>query len=522
MNVAQLLAKQAAIAGERAAIIDYPRGRQRVRSFRELAADSLGIAAQLAAAGLCPGDSVLVLVPMSAELYAVLNALFRLGLVAQFLDPAAGRHHIDACCALKAPRAFIGSAAAHGLRCLASGLRRIPLKFTTSGWVPGARRLHWNVPPQREPALVPCTAATPALLRFTSGSTGQPKAAVRTHGFLREQQRVIEQSLVLSPGDVDLSTLPIFVLANLASGVTSVIPHANLRAPGRIDAAPVVAQFKAHQPNRVSASPALLLRLAEHCARTGETLGSLKWVFTGGAPVFPQVMDRLQEMAPRAEIIAVYGSTEAEPIAKLNRREITSADRMAMLGGSGLLAGRPDPAIDLRILHPETRSSDSGTTACAFAAPRLPMAAIGEVIVSGPHVQPGYLNGMGDHETKLKIDGVTWHKTGDAGYLDLHGRLWLLGRCQARIEDAVGTLYPFQVECAALQHPAVRRAALLAHRRQRWLIVELQKGAKKPGLSAELSWAHLDHIEFVREIPVDPRHNAKIDYPSLHKMLRHL
>src|SRR4029077_2703793 len=105
-----------------------------------------------------------------------------------------------------------------------------------------------NAPSLERRPIEACAADTPALIRFTSGSTGQPKGAVRTHGFLLEQQRVIEKSLRLVAGDVDLATLPMFVLANLASGVTSIIPPADLRAPGAIDPMPVVRQIREFGP----------------------------------------------------------------------------------------------------------------------------------------------------------------------------------------------------------------------------------------------------------------------------------
>src|SRR5205807_4714256 len=133
----------------------------------------------------------------------------------------------------------------HLLRLWAPALRRIPVKFSVGRLpVPGARP--WSnyrgVP--RHDDILPAEADTPALLTFTSGSTGQPKAAVRTHGFLLAQHRALERSLRLQPGEIDLTTLPIFLLANLASGVTSVVPNADLRYPGSIDPSRVVAQIR--------------------------------------------------------------------------------------------------------------------------------------------------------------------------------------------------------------------------------------------------------------------------------------
>src|SRR5207302_1048715 len=112
MNIAGILTEQAAIRPEAAAIIDGRGGRSRITSFRQMERASGSAAALLSGAGLRAGDHVLVLQPMSAELYIALIAIFRLGLVAMFFDPSAGRDHITACCEMTPPRAFIGSAKA--------------------------------------------------------------------------------------------------------------------------------------------------------------------------------------------------------------------------------------------------------------------------------------------------------------------------------------------------------------------------------------------------------------------------
>jgi acyl-CoA synthetase (AMP-forming)/AMP-acid ligase II len=62
----------------------------------------------------------------------------------------------------------------------------------------------------------------------------------------------------------------------------------------------------------------------------------------------------------------------------------------------------------------------------------------GEVVLTGDHVLKGYLHGKCDRETKFEVDGERWHRTGDAGYFDKEGRLWLVGRCNVRIEDDKG------------------------------------------------------------------------------------
>src|SRR6185369_7931859 len=80
-------------------------------------------------------------------------------------------------------------------------------------------------------------------------------------------------------------------------------------------------------------------------------LASLRKMHTGGAPVFPGLLAQLRKGAPEASIEAIYGSTEAEPIAHIEEREISAEDRAAMLAGRGLLAGAPVPEIQLCILR---------------------------------------------------------------------------------------------------------------------------------------------------------------------------
>jgi acyl-CoA synthetase (AMP-forming)/AMP-acid ligase II len=213
-------------------------------------------------------------------------------------------------------------------------------------------------------------------------------------------------------------------------------------------------------------------------------------IFTGGGPVFPNLLRALRAAAPRASIHAVYGSTEAEPIAHVEFDEIANADWEAMAGGGGLLAGRPiaEAVLDIRD---------------------------GEIEVSGPHVNRGYLDPAQDASTKETRDGRLWHRTGDAGRLDAQGRLWLLGRAEA----AADGLYPFAVETAALSWPGVRQAALLAAAGRPCLVVA-GAGLVRDDLTRRAARLGVPEVVELRAIPLDRRHNSKVDYARLRTQLR--
>lgn len=518
MNIAAVLAETAVQHPTTPAIIDVCGGRDRTLTFREVDEAATCVAARLLARGIGPRDGILVLHRMSLELYVFLMAAFRIGAVIVLFDISAGREHIARWCELFPIRAIFGSPQAHLLRLAMPPLRRIPLALCPSRF-PGTAHvpIFDNSGPRAEIADLPESA--PALVTFTSGSTGDPKGAARSHGFLLAQHRAIASAIDLRSGAVDLTTLPIFVLANLASGVTSVLPDADLRRPGAIDAAPVLAQIERHSIQTIGASPALIARLVEECARTSRRIACVRRVFMGGAPVFPRDLRETRKVFSNAELTAVYGSTEAEPMAEIALSAISPGDFRAMERGDGLLVGPLVSSLSLRILRDRWGQPISPLSDAEFRALCLPSGEVGEIVVSGAHVLPGYLNGVGDSETKFEVDGTRWHRTGDLGRLDSQGRLWLLGRASAKIEDDRGVLFPFAAECAAQQIPGVRRAAALRLGERRILAVEMAPPATAAGILDALADARLDEVRVLRSIPMDKRHNAKVDYVALRRML---
>jgi acyl-CoA synthetase (AMP-forming)/AMP-acid ligase II len=368
-NVALLLAESIRRVPERVAIFDARRGRDAARTFAALEAQTERVAGRLRAAGLDKGSHVLVLVPMSIDLYAVLGAILRIGAVAVVVNPRAGRAYVEACCRMRRPDAVVATPIGFVWGMTVAGIRAIPKRFGTVAFSAGlgnrfaetfsrqdarAARMSERDPESSGPdaaAHAFVAADDPALLTFTSGSTGRPKALLRTHGTMRAQLGALLESLPLNEDDVDVATMPVVLLANLAAGRTSLIPAVRLARPGAVDAGRLLRDIATYRATTIVASPALLERLVERLERCGGTLPQMRAVYSGGAPVMPRLMQRLTTCLPAARVVAVYGSTEAEPIAHLALDDISTADVAAMRAGAGLLAGLPAAAADVRVIR---------------------------------------------------------------------------------------------------------------------------------------------------------------------------
>ncbi len=513
MNVVDAFKAQVDAAPGRPAIIEA----SKEINYQDLLRDASKGAAYLKELGVSAGDNVLVFVPMSIDLYTILISLWKIGAQAVFIDPSAGAQHINQCCQIVDLKCFIGIPKAQLLRWWHKPLRRIPIAVST-GFSLFVHK--WSQIKNKElfEAIHPSADEDVALITFTSGSTGRPKAAARTHQFLMAQLHVLQETLSLRAGDSDLATLPIFTLINLASGLTTILPDADLRSPGRINPDPVLEQIQRFKPNSAIASPAFF-----ECLLRGEkatALANVQKLFTGGAPVFPSLLERLSAKMPESKVVAVYGSTEAEPIAEIAYTDIADADKEAMASGNGLLTGPAVDAIACRIIRDHWGTPLGALTQEEFHSLDCAKEEIGEIVVCGDHVLKGYVDGYGDEENKFKVDGVVWHRTGDLGKWDEQDRLWLLGRCTAKIEDEFGICCPFAIETAAQQSAHVQRAALCQIDGKRHLVIESQdsKSTIEKHLASLIEANHI-HSIYLMNIPVDKRHNAKVDYTMLKQQL---
>ena len=468
----EVFAEAAARAPARPALVT----RAQTLSYRALHTRTDALARHLHGRGITAGDRLLVALPIGVDLFATLGALWRLGAVAVFPEPALGLRGLRHAIRTTRPRGLLASGAYRALRLLPGLLGRPCIDPSR----PGRGRAVSELPAPPDPDQA-------ALISFTSGSTGVPKGICRTHRFMMAQLDALRP--ILDSGEVerDLVAFPVFTLMCLAQGRTAVLPDWSPRQTDRVTPDALQAWIRDSTATRALLPPALV----EVLARTRDT-GMLHTVFTGGGPVKPALVDALHEAHPHLRIVSVYGSTEAEPIAVLDWADVTDIDRARMEAGGGLLAGPPVGGVDV------TLADD-------------------EILVAGPHVTTGYLDPAQDAQTKVRDGARIFHRTGDGGFFDPQGRLWLLGRHGGLIRTENGLRGPFSIEMRAEADPAIRRAALAPLDGETVLALELS-GTERP--AADAAALDVDRVVILDAIPMDQRHHSKVDMRALEARVR--
>ena len=498
--------------------------------------------------GLSPGERAIVMIPMSIDLYVAMLSLLGMGAVAVFVDPWIGRRQIAAFAAFSEPRAWIGIGKSQLLRLLDRRLRAIPIAVTT-GWRLGP----WPAPigltdleevgeglvPSRAGAspaptkdfvldLHPVTPADPALITFTSGSSGEPKGANRTHGFLLAQRAALAAEFPAEEGEVDMPMFPVFALNNLAAGVPSVVPAMDFRRVDRVDGARVLTQMRRHGVTTCTASPPFFDRLAAAVESKPGDRPPLRRLLTGGAPVSDAQLRAWRRAFPETEILVAYGSTEAEPVAHLTAEERFAATNPDRPRAPGYCAGRPIDRIRAKVVRVHDGPIELGEG--GWKDWELPAGEIGELAVSGDHVCRDYYRNPGAvRENKIQDGDAVWHRMGDTGSLDPEGRFWLAGRVHSTIRRAGTLVHPQLVEQAACgEDPRLGKVAAVGLPdpdlgERVVLVVETEEPGINDEIARRIAAAGLavDEILLTTDpLPVDPRHNSKIDYGKLRERLK--
>lgn len=482
-----------------------------VISFKKLRAEVLETARYFSYQGIQKGDRVLVFVPMSIDLYRIVLALFELGATAVFLDEWVNVKRMEMCCKIASCHAFVGIFKARVLALFSGELRKIPIHLSPKlGYVPSAFQYSKTATQRQDTALI----------TFTTGSTGIPKAAKRTHGFLHKQFEALQRKINPSPEDIDMPILPIVLLINLGTGSTSVIAPFKASKPSSIKPAKIVDQMKMHKVSRLTSSPFVVKSIAQYITHQKINSPNLQKIFTGGAPVFATEASLYQKAFPKTSIEIVFGSTEAEPISAIDAQELVQRSAKNDSVNKGLCVGRPDVSAAVRIIQiidePIACSNESKLDQLTLSDDQ-----IGEIIVSGEHVLTEYL----DNEEALKrnkifIQGVCWHRTGDSGYLNQEGLLFLTGRCTQLITKGQKIFSPFVYEELFQSWPQVNIGTVMELKGEVVAIIELvNQSFQKEVKAMVLQLQGIERALFIKKIPRDPRHHSKIEYSRLRARL---
>ena len=442
------------------------------------------------------GDKIVVFIPIGVEFYLILTAIFKMGIQAVFIDPYAGIEHINKCCEMISPDGIIGSRKTLLKGFFLKGIRKIGKKINYIKVMKYSEKFLINEKIEEN---------TPALISFTSGSTGFPKIIMRTHKFLLGQHNVLEKNIKFEKETSVYSSFPIFLFSHIATGTTTFIPDLNWKKPAESNFKNIVQQIMENNIQNVILPPVIFENIVKFCKDEKITLENVQKVYTGGAPVFYSLMKKIKEVFTNAKIIALYGASEAEPISVLNFEDITEEDIENMKNGKGLLAGKIVNEIEL-IIEKLDNVKDSSELK-------------GEILVKGENVVNGYLN-------VEKNPDENWHRTGDMGYINKKGQLMLLGRVKGLIQIEENIYYPFTIETAFSFCKNLKKSVLTSKDDKLYLFAE-----RNPEFKGDLS--EDNEIKELKEkfgifkiieteIPMDKRHNSKTDYKKLEEIIEKL
>jgi acyl-CoA synthetase (AMP-forming)/AMP-acid ligase II len=399
-------------------------------ALQALAADTR---AALNGAGIGRGDRVGIVLPNGPEM-ATCFAVVAATCTAAPLNPAYKADEFEFYLSDLKPRALILAEGDQGpARAVADrlGIPVIVLHPDADGPAGGFRLDTSALPatPAAHPG--PAEADDIALVLHTSGTTARPKIVPLTNRNLAASARHIGDSLALTAGDVCLNVMPLFHIHGLVAAVLS-----SLRAGASVSCTPGFNAFRFGEwledvrPSWYTAVPtmhqAILMRIRSHPERA--RAAGLRFIRSSSASLPPQVMAELEDVFG-SPVVEAYGMTEAAHQMACN----PLPPRARKPGAVGLPAG-PEVAV----------MDEHGVI--------LPQGSIGEVVIRGPNVTPGYDNNPAANQGAF-TDG--WFRTGDQGRVDEDGYLFLTGRLKEQINRGGEKVSPLEVDVVLLDHPAV-------------------------------------------------------------------
>jgi len=412
-------------APERAAVSDD----DRTLSFREVDQAANALAHALGAAGIGPGDRVAVALPTGIDLVVTLFAVSKAGAAAVLTNPRWTADEMRGALTTTTPRGLI---AHEPLPLAPTALPPLLLHAggrVATGWRPLVDAAAGQ--PRTRPA-VPVAAWGPleAVLPFSSGTTGLPKAAVHTHSTIVPATLQWVVAGAMRPSDRMLLFLPGFHVYGVITAAGAFAARAHLRLQERFDVAAVLDCIEQEAITLTFGAAPVALALDGVPDLEKRDLSSLRYVSWGATPMDVALARRVSHRSGIRWLHA-YGATEA-PLLFCN--PAAAPPHTWRLDCPGL----PVSDTQVRIVDLATREP------CGPGEP-------GEVLVRGPQVFRGYLPPVPEQE--VFEDG--WLRTGDVGLLDESGALHLVERAKEMIKVNAFQVAPAELERLLMSHPAV-------------------------------------------------------------------
>ncbi|MFJ8672596.1 long-chain fatty acid--CoA ligase [Streptomyces sp. NPDC093589] len=287
------------------------------------------------------------------------------------------------------------------------------------------------------PEIVPTDADETAVLLYTSGTTGKPKGAELTHFQLYMNCTVAGELMEFEDDDVSVAVLPLFHVFGLSS-----VLNATVRFGGtmvlvpRFEAGAVLDAVQRHRATIFPGVPTMYVALLA-AATDAWDVSSLRVGISGGAPMPGEVIRAFEERFPGVVILEGYGLSESASTTTFN----ISAEQRKVLS-----AGKPVWGVQVRVVDADDKPLPRGADS------------VGEVVIRGHNILKGYYK---NPEATAEAMRGGWFHTGDLGYLDEDGYLFIVDRTKDLVIRGGYNVYPREVEEVLYDHPAIAEAAVI-------------------------------------------------------------